>query len=292
MPEKHNFTKPSKPTQKFDNFTGDTVRGAIPQLVASNMKFGNFYDLATGRMEKYNSDENDRNLLYNNWFDLAGNPMLSLEKNDEIVIVHDLEQSDLQFVKEMISGINSNTELNNSYSFDFGGRDVYEAVKKSDGSFTVNKNIANELRNNAYSNNKARSRIMSHLFQGQKQKKNEYITVVKKHHSVSNINDILGFYPGSFTGLRLLVGGSVGGYSRVYGYDSLSSLASLLGVGDGVANNGAAGAIAQKNYSTKLQIASLDEVLQYGKLEDNFAPKQVELLNKVLETSPYKIIKQ
>lgn len=274
MLEKHNFTKSSKPTRKFDNFTGDTIKEAIPQLVTSGMKFGNFYDLATGRMTQYNPDENDRNILYNNMFDLPGNPIFSLETNGELVVVHDLEQTDLQFVKEIISGINKNTNLNNSYSHDFGNRDIYEAIKKSDGSFTIDKYVANELRNNAYNNNIARSRIVNHLFQGDKEKAKEYISLVKEQHKANSIDSILGFYPGQFTGMRLLVGGPVSSSgSCILGGLNLGYSASLLGVGDGV--DSIRGATAQKNYSTKSQIISLDKILQHNKFGKTLHPNKL-----------------
>ncbi len=261
---KLNFSKPTVPVQKYEAFPGRIING-MPDLVASNMKFGNLLDLDLGRMPKHNSDENDREILYNNWFDLAGNPVFSLEKDGEQVIVYDLENKDLKFVKEMVASLNPKTKLNDTYSLDVS-RDLYDAIKKADGSFTIKKSLANELRNDAYSNNKARIGILKNIFQGKDSEAKEYIDLVKEHHGVKNINTILGFYPGRFTGMRLLVGGSVGYSSRVGGDDYLSDDGChLLGVGNGVASVSVAGANARdkKDLEGKI-IITPGESFSYG----------------------------
>ena len=280
---KFNFSKPSVPVQKFDAFDKGRVIDAMPSLVASNMRFGNYRDLGKGRMPEYNSDENDRTLLYDNWFDLAGNPVFSDPLGSgEQVVVFDLEQSDLKEAKALVAGLNSKTNLNSSYSLDVSP-DVYQLVKGSDGSFVIKPSLANDLRNNAYSHNTARSGFVRKLFQENNEEAKQYIDLVKDHHGVSNLNGIIGFFPGNFKGMRLLWGGSVGDeYSFIFTDYSLYYSSCLLGVGDGVASVG--DATAQKtDYSTivKPTLEQTIDVLNNPDLNrEGMIRKVTELYNK------------
>ena len=69
----------------------------------------------------------------------------------------------------------------------------YEAVKGSDGVYVISASLATDLRNEPYSNNRERGAILTAVFQGRTDERNEYIGLVKKHHKESNLSIVLGF---------------------------------------------------------------------------------------------------
>ena len=248
------FTEKTKPNTDFVSFYG-RPKDMMPELVASGFKFGNYRDLGRARNQKYNSDEQDRLLIFNNYFTLAGNPILGNPKgNDEITIVVDLEHKDLAEMKSLVASLNKSTNLNSTYALDLP-QEMYDAIRNISGAtHTLKPSLVKQLRENAYSNKKAREALVEAFFQGNQAEAKEYTELVKEHHKTKNIDGVLGFYPGNFTGMRLVWAGSVGDYyANAYSNDLLNShYGRLFGVGAG----GAGAPTTQDNR----QILTLDEL--------------------------------
>ncbi|MDD3175281.1 MAG: hypothetical protein PHU51_02285 [Candidatus Nanoarchaeia archaeon] len=222
-----NFTKDANGNSKYASFRdGSNIIALIPELVESDMKFGNYKDLIQGRLKQYNSDANDRNLLVGNGFGLPGNPIFSF--NGEQTLIYDLENPDLAFVKELVSGLNPNTNLNGSWSLPVD-EEIYNRIKESKGTHTLSKKLVEELKNNAHSNVAKREELIEKFCQDDSKLAKEYMDFVKDYKN-TNMEEVLGFFPGNFEGMRLVCLGSVG-YDCAAGsdYGLKSSYNSLFG---------------------------------------------------------------
>ena len=227
-----NFTKDANGNSKYASFrNGSNIINLMPELVKSKRKFGNYKDLIQGRLKQYNSDANDRNLLVGNGFGLPGNPIFSF--NGEQTLIYDLELPELSFVKELVSGLNSKTNLNNSWSLPVD-EEIYNRIKESKGTHTLSKKLVEELKNNAHSNVAKREELIEKFCQDDSKLAKEYMDFVKDNNK-TNMKEVLGFFPGNFEGMRLVYVGSVGinDSDALSYYGLISGLDRLFGVGVG-----------------------------------------------------------
>lgn len=256
------FTKKTRPKTDFISFYG-CPKYMMPKFVASGFNFGNYRDLGIARNEKYDSDERDRWLLFNNYFTLPGNPIIGNPKgNDEQTIVVNLEHKDLAEMKALVASLNKDTVLNDTHALDVP-QEMYDAIRNIPGmTHTLKPSLVKQLRVNVYSNRKAREALVESFFQGNKTEAKEYIELIKDHHKTKDVNGVLGFYPGDFTGMRFVCVGSVGYIALAGSYYGLDSITSrLFGVG-------ARGATAPTTQDNR-QILSLDELIVLSAYRSN-----------------------
>jgi hypothetical protein len=152
-------------------------------------------------------------LLVDNWFDLPGNPIFRF--NGEQTLVYDLENPDLAFVKELVSGLNPKTNLNGSWSLPVD-KDVFNRIKESKGTHTLSKKLVEELKNEPHSNVAKREELIEKFCQDDSKLAKEYMDFVKDYKN-TNMKEVLGFFPGNFKGMRLVYGDSVGYLNSVAG---------------------------------------------------------------------------
>jgi hypothetical protein len=184
-----------------------TFLDEIPGLVKSGMKFGNARDAIEGRLEKYNSNKKDRDLLIGNGIWLPGNPVF-VERNEkgkiqDLILVYDLENPDLDFVKKIISELRFggdqplrlNSEKNlivKDIMVNRSQRDFYYNLRNADGTFIVDAETANDFSINPYKHPEKRKIILEALCQHDKCLAEEYIKFVKGYKTFGELDSILG----------------------------------------------------------------------------------------------------
>ncbi|MGV8168493.1 MAG: hypothetical protein ACP5N3_00385 [Candidatus Nanoarchaeia archaeon] len=268
------FTKKVRPSTDFESFYG-RPKDKMSELIAAGFGFGNYRDLAKARNPKYNADENDRSILHDNYFTLPGNPVLSNPNgNGEQIIIVNLEHKDLAEVKALVAGLNKNTILNNNNALDMS-QEMYDAIGNIPGAtHRLKPSLVNDLKNNGYNNKKARQALIEAFFQGNTEEAKEYIALVQDYHKVKNIDTKMGYFPGNFTGMRLVWAGSVGDFADAYCYYSLYiNGGRLFGVG--------AGGATAPTTQVKIVAPSLQEILAIEKNNDissNQKIKEIETL--------------
>ena len=193
------FSKDANGNSKYASFTGN-VECMLSKLIESNMKFGNYKDLVEGRFKDKN--RNDRSLFIQYAFTCMGNPVFNRDDGEQ-VIIHDLEHPDLVFVKKLILQQYFYVPLSIN-------KDIYQRIKESEGTFTLDKNLVMDLRNNPYSHPIQREEIAENFCQRDVKLAKLNINLIKKYFNVKTTNRILGYYPGNFTGLGFVSVGFVG----------------------------------------------------------------------------------
>jgi len=248
------FTQKIRPSTDFGSFDG-SPKNKMPELINSGFEFGNYRDLGIARNPKHNPDENDRSLLFNNYFTLPGNPVLGNPRgNDEQTIIVDLDHKSVAEIKALVASLNKDTKLNDTYALEVP-QEMYDAIRSIPGAtHTLKPSLVKALREDAYSNRSARQAIVEAFFKGNLTEAKEYTNLVKENHKTKNINGVLGFYPGNFTGMRLVWAGSVGNSNAIANCSHAlhNNYGRLFGVG-------ARGAGAPTNKGNG-QILSLEEL--------------------------------
>ena len=98
--------------------------------------------------------------------------------------------------------------------------DQYHAVR--DHAFVLSPVVANSLRNNAYSELKKRQAFWEYVAEGDKKLVTDTRKLIKEKREPGNLENRMGFFLTSTTGLRLLCLGSVGfDYGNAYDYIKL-----------------------------------------------------------------------
>jgi hypothetical protein len=176
---------------KYSSFSSEKgVRECMSELVETDV-LGNYKDLIQGKLDGCVA------LIYNNSFDLPGNPVFCPKKGGEQTIVYDLDHPDLAFVKEIVCGLNPRTTLNNYFSFPIDDA-LYEKVKKAEGTFTLSARSIKELGNWIYSKYDQRMNLVRKLC-----KDDSKLFTYATYDSIYN-QFINGFFPGYFEGMRFL----------------------------------------------------------------------------------------
>ncbi len=185
-------------------------------------------------------NEQDRDLLRNNYVFTALPVMDNPDGSGEVKLVHYSQSA----AKELVDSLNSESTLENGALVITP--DQYHAITSQD-SHVIAPNVANELRNDAYSNVTARRDAWEFFAEGDTNLVDKTLELV--HEEVGGtFDDRMGLWLSDYkSGLRLLVVGSVGDYySNANGNGILDyDVGRLVGVGDGVASAG--GADARKN---------------------------------------------
>lgn len=145
------------PKRKFSCWVGSVV-DIMPefkeQIIQENFKLNSFKDYVQGILG-YDITDADRDALINTPVDnqipsylFLGN--LTSTLNDEIVVVNDLNESDLEHVKnEILLKIDENTPYNKYYNLKTNKK-LHEIIKNSEGSFVISKKDKKRLHRFSY----------------------------------------------------------------------------------------------------------------------------------------------
>tara|TARA_Y100000034_G_scaffold37913_2_gene46569 strand:+ start:992 stop:1816 length:825 start_codon:yes stop_codon:yes gene_type:complete len=206
--------------RRLRSFEGKSINNIVMLLNGTNEK-GKIVDVKRNLVTPkfllnervYGKNYHDRILLQDKNIDTACGVVVDPEGSGEVVLGL---YSD-PIVKELINSLNPNSDLkNNSLVI---SRDYYQAIKKN--GFVFSPDIANNLRANAYSENKARQAAWEYVIEGESKLFKDYVKlVIEKLNEIyrsafilpnkydSNTN-CLGWSLSQDSGLKLLGVGSI-----------------------------------------------------------------------------------
>ena len=213
---------PSQPAKRLRSFCGRMI-DQMPQLLSGKDEEGKIVvdvprklmtpkQLVTERVN--GQDTNDGKLLIANYVDTAY-AVIPDPTSDEVILA---PYSNV-IVKGLIDGLNPKSVLVNRFLP--VSVEQYQAIKSDVTSYTLPASIANELRENPYSNENIRVSAWDKILEGDNKLRAKNLSLVQKIKGGS-MKDRMALVLRRTKGLGLLVVGSVGfNNSDAYGYDGL-----------------------------------------------------------------------
>ena len=227
---------PSQPAKRLRSFCGRMI-DQMPQLLSGKDEEGKIVvdvprklmtpkQLVTERVN--GQDTNDGKLLIANYVDTAY-AVIPDPTSDEVILA---PYSNV-IVKGLIDGLNPKSVLVNRFLP--VSVEQYQAIKSDVTSYTLPASIANELRENPYSNENIRVSAWDKILEGDNKLRAKNLSLVQKIKGGS-MKDRMALVLRRTKGLGLLVVGSVGDYSCSYANGNINfdyGFSRLVGVAPG-----------------------------------------------------------